>query len=272
MISRIALAFGLASTLLCAADSKKYPSWPTIAVPSPMPPKVDPAPASTLAADQVYVVQSDVPCVLIASPEGIVSITEEAGPIRIRGKFVDGPDQATSRTYDGKQVFVVEALAKGQVELIKIPKTLADTKAIERRTLSVMGLAPQPPPGPGPGPGPQPPSPAPIPDAGFRVLVVYEAMDAARLPAAQNAILTSGIIRDYLDAKCVVGPDGKTKEYRIWDKDTNGNLDSKLWGDAMARPRKSIPWILISDGKTGFEGPLPADVTSTLDLLKKYGG
>lgn len=29
---------------------------------------------------------------------------------------------------------------------------------------------------------------------------------------------------------------------------------------------------VISDGKTGYEGPLPANVEATLELLKKYGG
>lgn len=137
--------------------------------------------------------------------------------------------------------------------------------------LIVIGT-PDPTPGPGPGPKPpEPTPPAPIPVDGFRVLFVVESSDASKLTAAQLAILTSGEIRTYLNSKCVVGPDGKTKEWRQWDKDVDTSAESQLWQAAMKRPRSSLPWIVISDGKTGFEGPLPATIADTLAILKKYG-
>lgn len=132
--------------------------------------------------------------------------------------------------------------------------------------LTVTG--PRPPPVP-PDPGPTP-TPPPIPVDGFRVLIVYET--SAPLTPTQHSIVFGKRVRDYLTSHCVKGDDGKTPEARIFDKDIDASSDSALWQDAMKRPRTAIPWILISTGKTGFEGPLPATVDETLALLKKYGG
>ncbi len=134
---------------------------------------------------------------------------------------------------------------------------------------------PTPPPVPPVPPDPVPPDPkppAPIPEAGLRVLVVYESSELSKLPPAQLAIVYSKGIREYLNTKCAMGPDGKTKEWRIWDKDVDTSSESKLWQTAMKRPRASVPWVLISNGTTGFEGPLPGNAADALFLLKKFGG
>lgn len=123
------------------------------------------------------------------------------------------------------------------------------------------------PPSPQPPPGP---SDAPIPHEGFRVLMVYDTKQV--LPEAQLQVMYSQEIEDYLNKKCVVGPDGQTKEWRIWSKDVAASRESKLWQDVMKRERKQIPWIVISNGKTGYEGPLPANIEEAMKLLKKYGG
>ena len=151
---------------------------------------------------------------------------------------------------------------------------------------------------PGPGPGPKPPEPkppepkppepdipstAPIPAPGFRFIVFYESdpMDMAhqRLTPQQLSITTSALIRDWADANCAKGPDGKTPEGRCWDWDVDTTSVSELWRNAVTRSQlksggNKQPWILISNGdkKTGYEGPLPANVADTLDLLKKYKG
>lgn len=125
---------------------------------------------------------------------------------------------------------------------------------------------------PGPTPTPEPTPDAPIPVAGFRVLVVYETGEVAKLPKEQAAVLYAKQVRDYLNSKCVTGADSKTREWRIWDKDVDASGEAKHWQAALARNRKGVPWIIISDGKTGFEGPLPASVDEMLRLLKKYGG
>jgi hypothetical protein len=158
---------------------------------------------------------------------------------------------------------------------LKDGKTTVETA----RAVVVIGdtpPAPPVPPGPGPGPAPvpppDPPSPAPIPAAGLRVLIVEESAERTKLPASQQMVILGKQVRDYLNAKCVVGPDGKTREWRIWDKDTDTSGVEKLWQDVMKRPRAQVPWIVISTGTTGYEGPLPATPEEALKLLRKYGG
>ena len=130
------------------------------------------------------------------------------------------------------------------------------------------------PPAPGPGPHPpQPPQPpAPIPAPGFRVLIVYDAATLTKLPAAQQEAIYSADVRAYLDAHCAIGSDGKTKEWRMWPDGTDGSADGPVWADVMKRKRDSLPWLVVSDGKVGWEGPLPATAADLLTLLKKYGG
>ncbi len=135
-------------------------------------------------------------------------------------------------------------------------------------------------PGPGPGPDPKPPepkpptpTPAPIPDAGFRVLIVYETAD--KLTSAQQAVIGSTVLRAYMDSHCVKRSGDNQPEYRIWDKDVvNQGLEneSTIWQNAFKRPRASTPWLILSDGKKGWEGPLPANVADTLKKLQEIGG
>lgn len=142
----------------------------------------------------------------------------------------------------------------------------------------------RPPPTPVDPPGPvDPPVPVPvvpIPELGFRVLIVYDdKYITSDYTPAQRYAIKSTIVRKYLEDKCVQGP--LSKEYRIWDVKTKGvENESTIWQKAFARPRtmvldnKPVPWIVVSNGKDGFEGPIPATWTmQDIDaLLKKYGG
>lgn len=143
------------------------------------------------------------------------------------------------------------------------------TKQFGNVTFSVGVDPPLPPVPPVPPVPPDPPTPIPVP--GFRVLIVYESADLAKMPAAQQLILFSKAPRDLLNQKCVVGPDGKTKEWRIWDKDSDVTNEPKVWQDVFKRPRSQVPWVVISSGTTGYEGPLPANVADFTTLLGKYG-
>ena len=136
----------------------------------------------------------------------------------------------------------------------------------------IVGDGPVPPtPDPEPIP-PQPdPDPAPIPEVGFRVLIVEDIKQRIKLPPEQLDILFNKKVREYLNTKCVADKDGKTRAWRIWPQDVDASSESKTWQDAMKRKRTTTPWIIVSDGKKGYEGPLPKDVDATLELLKKYG-
>ncbi len=123
---------------------------------------------------------------------------------------------------------------------------------------------------PGPGPGPNPPGPAPIPDPGLHVLMVYESETTLTPP--QRLVLTSQLVRDWLNTHCVKGPDGKTPEWRIWDANTNVTAESKSWQNAMARKRDKLPWIIISNPSKGggYEGPLPESISTAIEKLSQY--
>lgn len=120
-------------------------------------------------------------------------------------------------------------------------------------------------------PKPDDPNPiVPIPGAGLRVLFVYETKDLSKLPSAQVQMLTAKVVLDYLDAKCV--KENGVPEYRKFDQNVDTRNMSEVWRQAMAKPRKSIPWLLISNGKDGYEGEWPKNTDELLKLLKKYGG
>lgn len=159
-----------------------------------------------------------------------------------------------------------------RVEALAITLSTDGTTDIQEAKATVVIGTPKPPepvpPDPGPGPTPVPPTPAPT---GFRVLMTYETSQS--MPQAQANILYAQSVRDYLQSKCVVGEDKKTKEWRIWDKDVDTTHEGKFWQEAMKRPKASTPWIQIyAGGKLAHEGVLPADVDAALALLKKHGG
>lgn len=120
------------------------------------------------------------------------------------------------------------------------------------------------------------PDPAPIVEPGFRVLVIEETSERGKLPKDQLTILTSTEVRAYLNSHCVKGPDGKTPEYRFFDKDTDVSHESAVWqkamADAKAAPDFVVPYAMFSDGKKGAAGPLPLNVAGFLAEAKKYGG
>lgn len=151
--------------------------------------------------------------------------------------------------------YVVACVNKGDVKKIAYSRV-------------VIGDAPPGPDPPGPKPPPEPPPPpAPIPVDGFRVLVVYESSET--MTPGQHSAVYGKTIRDYLDSRCAAGPGGR-REWRVWDPDIDTRGEAKHWQDAMRRKRDRLPWIVVSTGKTGYEGPLPDTLEKTMDLIRKY--
>lgn len=199
------------------------------------------------------------------------------------GAIVPFPSEELRNTH--KMVVLVKAGQVGRFRFAAIG-TLNDEQTKVEFDLVVIGQEPGPTPVPPPippTPDPKPPTPvpptptptptptpAPIPDAGLRVLITYET--GAALPRGQQAILFGKAVREMLDAKCVAGP--KQPEYRIYDKDVKGvENDSQLWATAFKRTSgKPVPWLIISNGRTGYEGPLPKDAGEFLKLLEQYEG
>jgi len=109
------------------------------------------------------------------------------------------------------------------------------------------------------------PDVAPITDLGNRCLIVYDSADVAKMPAKQQVIITGSRVRKYLDMACI--KDG----WRIIDADTEfTGGDDVIWVEAMRLPRDGGPWLICSNGKVGFSGPLPGDIDSVIDLLATY--
>ncbi|MBA4191329.1 MAG: hypothetical protein C0467_25385 [Planctomycetaceae bacterium] len=187
-----------ASASLGAADPAiRIPSGPV--VPQPMPPAPGPVDGVVrLIGDSQYVIDSDTPIVVLASPAGIVSIAEDAGPVRIRGRFVDGSGKSESRTFKGKQVFVVEGLLPGRVELLIVPVGATKAADVIRRTIDVdTGTAPIPPPTPKPDPKPEP-KPDPVTKAVKVTVVICE--DTATRTVAQGKAINDPEFRAFVNA------------------------------------------------------------------------
>src|SRR4029079_5276600 len=101
-----------------------------------------------------------------------------------------------------------------------------------------------------PVPPPDPPGPTPIPAQGLRVLMVYETSELNKMPPQQLLVLHSQTITDYMNSHCAKV--GTQPEWRKFDKDTDVSKQSTIWQDAMKRPRQSIPWLVVSNGKDGY--------------------
>jgi hypothetical protein len=112
----------------------------------------------------------------------------------------------------------------------------------------------------------------PFPVPGFRLLVVYESDPATskpKLTQEQGAILTGAAVRQLLSTRCVKDSKG-APEFRFFDEDADMANAAKHWQDAMKRPRRSLPWLIVSDGIEGWEGPLPETVAKFTELIGTF--
>lgn len=203
---------------------------------------------------------------------GLKPVIDWANKLQVRVDAPEGaeayiePDIALGLGQNAVRIRLLFSADKGGTYVIVFLDGNSVKLTTKRITVGPVVPPPDPPPGPGPGP-----SPAPIPFSGLRVLILEETSQRQTLPTSQVAILTSVEIREWLNTHCAKGAAG-SPEYRVFDVDADVSLQAQHWKDALKRPRTGLPWILISDGKSGYEGPLPKTIAETLDLLKKYGG
>jgi hypothetical protein len=128
--------------------------------------------------------------------------------------------------------------------------------------------------GDGPVPPPDPVDPPPLPVTGLHVCILEETADRAKLPATTREVLLGtgpGSVRDWLTKNCAKDAVGRP-QFRVLDASAEPTKDDQVWRDAWKRPRQGLPWIVIGNSKTGFEGPLPGTPAEVIELLRKYGG
>ena len=257
---------------LLAADPPAPPPirLPAVTVTDPAPPSPMPGPAAPtrLTTDRLYVLDSDVPVIVLTSPTGLVTLTEDAGPLKVRGQFADGTGKYETRTFAGKYVYTLEASHTGRVELIVVPVGAKTAGEVIRRTIDVdAGDKPQPP-QPGPGPAPQP-TPGPVVPVKLKAVAVYES-EAASLAAgtffADKAVRGRWAERGHLPPVLV------DKDVR--DPETLAT-PAKLKPFIDRAAKKALPQLYLVNADSGdvlFEGPIPETPAALLALLTKIGG
>lgn len=219
---------------------------------------------------------------------------EDHGEVKARGAwrwFIDGKlpkdnkvlDVASGSTGTAKDLQFVAPPGDYKVTLSQMVTFADGYQDKEAAEVVVTIIAPGPPPVP-PGPvppgpvppGPVPPTPTPDQDApiklpGLRVMVIYDAMNTnGHTPANRSIFNQSQRLREYLNSKTVVTPTNPAGAYRIVRAGQYFD-PSEEWA-AAAKLAKSLPWLVISNGKTGFSGPLPPDMDDSklIELTKRY--
>lgn len=201
------------------------------------------------------------------SPVGLIRVITDASNVEVEVSDVNRvPYQAKKVT---KEYYEIDKPGKWFIDVtaIDFAKSLYGRKS----TVLEIGVGPEPAPTPEPGPTPTPTpdNVAPIEGDGLRVLIVYESFDAPNLSKGHQEVMNSEKVRTYLTENCAKDEQGHA-EFRVFDKDIVFNDKSSKWAKAISRPRSSLPWLLISNGKTGYEGPLPEHVEEMVLLVDSF--
>jgi hypothetical protein len=130
--------------------------------------------------------------------------------------------------------------------------------------LLLFGLTNRSTPLPTPVPVPVVVDDAPFPSEGLTVVVIEETETRMRgeLSPGHFAALTSLTVRDWAKEAGA--------HFRVFDQHTPTAGMTETEAVAFKLKADSLPWIHISNGKTGFTGPLPDGVEATIALMGKY--
>lgn len=214
----------------------------------------------------------EIPAEVKAEPGAWVVVAPKTDAKSVVYVGLDGLAAFPSSELKDPRKLVVNPSKVGRFRFVAVG-TLGDEQTATAFTIVVGNVPPGPGPGPNPdpGPNPEPSDPAPIAGDGLKVLIMFETAEAAKYTRDQQLILAPAKqVADFLNSQCVEDSKGK-KAWRIWDKDVDAENADPAFKDALAKARPtSLPWVLISNGKTGYAGPLPANPSTFIDLVSKY--
>jgi hypothetical protein len=215
----------------------------------------------------------------------LVSIkAPKAEPGRVASQSLAKPPEGAPPAVEllgknGEAVYLFQQVIKGEylfraAAQVKNPETF---DAHDEDTLVVVvGGKPDPDPI---DPDPIDPDPVVDPDAKGPIfgVVLYDAEGDDSLTAAQRNSLNSEEVHAYLQAKGLKV--GGNVQWRQWDDNrlTDADLSEeseplrKAYAEAKAKFNGKA-YVVLSNGKAGFSGPLPETHEAILALLKKYGG
>lgn len=249
------------------------PVVPPAPAPSPVVPPAPPAPAPTPSPVPV---NPDLPTLTLPAeikgePGTFIAVRAESSAAWVNFKADTGLAVFPSNLLSDRKATVLTAAKAGRYRLFAY--TGSGAGGVDAETVIVVGNAPPVPPGPVPDPVPPDvdPNPPPVVDTGFRVLIVFDNSSKASLPREQLAAIDSLDLRAYLNSHCIKAANG-APEWRITAATTQFSDDQPIWKKAMALPRTSLPWLVVSNGKEGESIPLPANEAALMEVITKYGG
>lgn len=183
----------------------------------------------------------------VSVPSGSTPVLEP--DVQIKFSFTDASlvwDMRARLVPDKPGVYVVAALLGSELALHRV---------------EAGPVVPPPPP-------PPPPKTAPWESQGLSVLILRESQSTGSLPLPQRAIFTNSKVLRWLTDNAKAG-------FRIWDDDIEdvGNAPEVLkqaFAVVKAAIVNDVPTLGISNGKTGYLGPLPQTAEELLALLEQY--
>ena len=215
-------------------------------------------PTPTITPDTIFVVQSNVPLIALQSPQNLLKISTETGPLRIRGRFSDGDGKIETRNYSAKYLVFVDAVKPGQTELLLVPHGCTKESDIVRQLLIVNdGTAPRPGPDPKPDPKPEPKPPV---AKNIRISVVF---DVDGMTVEHEAVLNALVAWNALQEA--------GNEYRWYDAQTE-EPDGKKAIEQLNGPLPGIVYTDKASGKVLKYGPIPATFDELKTIVKELTG
>lgn len=99
-------------------------------------------------------------------------------------------------------------------------------------------------------------------DGTLHVLIIEESAERGKLKAGQLEAMTSTL------PDSIRGMAGEG-HFRLLDLSTSSDLskDKKEFQAAGKVERKSLPWLVASNGRTGYSGPLPESIAETKKII-----